>query len=537
MSKFRVFGCTSCLLTLFLFPALVFSQPVDMEELNASGSSSVDFINYGGPSARIETRAQILGIGTALGTPVNMGGAGTARYGNTNRYFVIHSVSAPEGDRLDADIFGLGVDVGVDHIRNLRFIVQGYLEAAYRYSAPDASLLAEYITIYNAVFRGNWNYFGGRYKTVVLQQLDQSKVGLSVRFDEWPGRTLMLIPLKLGRSGSLSALDTSSLTRPEVIDEMRSQDNMGLNSRKGMVDIKEREAKEAASRAAEERQAAGEAEKQAAQARSEAAAERETIARDREQAREDAAAGRTTPAAQRRVEEQLAAREQAAARKEAEAGQKEAEAAEQRREAEKDEQLAEQKSEEAYQERQDIAEDQQVLIARQDGRELPPARSAPQVAFVTVRIIGGDSALGRLVRVDSATAAELSSGNADTVNARSLAQVGSRIIAIISESRGGGAARLVEINQETLEVTRQSDSGIHPQSLIWQNGEGIYAIAARDGRNYFTRFNANTLVPEAQSAIPVHAWGTPVFQENTIIIQRENGQAAILNADDLSEKR
>jgi hypothetical protein len=29
----------------------------------------------------------------------------------------------------------------------------------------------------------------------------------------------------------------------------------------------------------------------------------------------------------------------------------------------------------------------------------------------------------------------------------------------------------------------------------------------------------------------------PVFQGNTIIIQRENGQAAILNAADLSEKR
>jgi hypothetical protein len=125
----------------------------------------------------------------------------------------------------------------------------------------------------------------------------------------------------------------------------------------------------------------------------------------------------------------------------------------------------------------------------------------------------------------------------DTVNARSLVQVGGRIIAIPGETRGGGAARLVEINQETLEMTRQSDSGIHPQSLIWQNGGGLYAIAVRDGRNYLTRFNANTLAAEAQSAIPVHPWGTPVFQGNTIIIQRENGQAAILNTADLSEKQ
>ncbi|MDR2247966.1 MAG: hypothetical protein LBE17_15055, partial [Treponema sp.] len=215
MTRSRVLRFALC--ALILFPAFVFAQPVDREELGAAGSASVDFINYEGPYARIETRNQILGIGTTLGAAANAGSAGTTRHGTANRYFVIHSISDPEGDRLDADIFGLGVDVGVDHIRNLRLIIRGYLESAYSYSEGDASLLAEYITIYNAVFRGNWDYFGGRYKTAVIQYVDREKAGLSVRFDEWPGRTHMLIPLNLGRSGSLSAIDTSSLTRPEVI--------------------------------------------------------------------------------------------------------------------------------------------------------------------------------------------------------------------------------------------------------------------------------------------------------------------------------
>lgn len=526
-----------CALAALLIPAAAFAQPVDREELGAAGSTSVDFINYDGPYARIETRGQILGIGAALGASAAAGGAGTARYGAANRYFVIHSVSDPEGDRLDADIFGLGVDVGVDHIRNLRLIVQGYLESAYRYSAQDASLLAEYITVYNAVFRGNWNYFGGRYKAAVIRYVDEDKAGLSVRFDEWPGRTHMLIPLNLGRSGSLSAVDTSSLSRPEVIDEMRSREDMGLDSRKDMVDIKEREAEEAAERAAAERRAADEAESRAARSRAEAAAERESIARDREQAREDAASGRAAPAEQRRSEEQLAAREEAAAQKEAEAGRQEAAAAEQRRGAESDERLAEQKTEEARQERQDIARDQQVLIARQDNRDQPAARPENQQSFVMVRITSGDSALGRLVRIDAANAGELGSGNMDTVNARSLIQAGSRMIAIAGAGRGQSAARLVEINQESLEIARQSDSDIHPQSLIWQNGGGLYAITIQDGKNYLARFNANTLAAELRSAIPVHPWGTPVFQGNTVLIQRENGQGAILNAADLSEKQ
>jgi hypothetical protein len=518
-------------LMILLFPAAAFTQPVDTQELSAGGST-VEFLNYEGPYARIETRNQIRGIGSALGDSVN---AGIARPGGTNRYFVIHSVTDPEGDRLDADIFGLGIDVGVDHIRNLRLIIQGYLESAYRYSERDAALLAEYITVYNAVFRGNWNYFGGRYKTAVIQNVEREKAGLSVRFDEWPGRTNMLIPLNLAVAGSLSAIDTSSLTRPEVIEEMRSQDRMGIDSRKDMVDIKEREAEEAGNRAAAERQTASAAEQQAAQARGEAAAERERIARERQQAQENAAAGRGTPAEQRRTEQQLAAREEAAAEKETEAARKEEAAAEQRQAAEQDGRLAEQKSEEARQERQDIARDQQILIVREDGGQA--ARLETRQGLLGIRITGSDSPLGRIVEVNTVTGSELRSGNMDTVNARSLIQAGNRIIAIAGENRGSGAIRLVEIDQESLEMARQGDSDIHPQSLIWQNGGALYAITVSGGKPYLARFNLNTLAGELQSAIPVHPYGTPIFQGNAILIQRENGQAVILNAADLSERK
>jgi hypothetical protein len=142
-----------------------------------------------------------------------------------------------------------------------------------------------------------------------------------------------------------------------------------------------------------------------------------------------------------------------------------------------------------------------------------------------------------MVEVNTVTGSELRSGNMDTVNARSLIQTGNRLIAIAGENRGSGAIRLIEINQETLEMARQGDSDIHPQSLIWQNGGGLYAIAVSGGKPYLARFNLNTLARELQSAIPVHPYGTPVFQGNVILIQRENGQAAILNAADLSEKK
>ncbi len=170
------------------------AQRVDRDELQKN-LAPVTFYNNEGPQARVETREQIRQIGAGLGQLI---GARQTRAGANGRYFVIHSVTAPDGDKLDADIFGLGPNVGVDHIRNLRTIIQGYLQEAYSYSAADAALLAEYITIYNAVYRGNWNYFSGRFKKPVVDNLNRDAAGLAVRYQEWPGKTLMLIPLNAG---------------------------------------------------------------------------------------------------------------------------------------------------------------------------------------------------------------------------------------------------------------------------------------------------------------------------------------------------
>ncbi|GHV81589.1 hypothetical protein AGMMS49991_01470 [Spirochaetia bacterium] len=500
-------------LLLISLSGILAAQPVDRDELG-TGQAAINFINYQGPYARIETLVQIRNIGAGLGSAVL---AGTTRPGSLNRYFVIHSVSAADGNRLDADIFGLGVDVGVDHIRNLRLIIQGYLEEAYRYSPGDAALLAQYVTVYNAVYRGNWNYFTGRYKTAVISNMEREKAGLSIRFDEWPGRTHMVIPLAYGAPGSLSAIDTSSLTSPEVIDELRKDDNMGLDTRRDMVDLKEREADAAAEKAAADRQAIAEQEQRLAR-------ERDAIARERQTAQEDAAAGRLTPEEQQRTAEELAARE-------AEADKQEEDLTAQREEAAQSEQFAEEKAAEARQERQEIAQDQQAII--NDGG---PAQRAAPTGIIGIRLGGAEAPLGQVVRINTASGAELGNGGMNTVNARSLIQTGGKLIAIAGIAQGNGAIRLVEINPDTLGMAAQGADDIHPQSLIWQNGGSLYAITVSGGSLRLARFNTN-LDKEVESSIPVHPYGTPMFQGNLILIQRTNGTEAVLNAGDLTERR
>jgi hypothetical protein len=534
---------------------------VDMAELEKGRNDPVSFINYEGPHARVETRNQIWEIGYSIGRAIR---GGASRAGSPNRYFVNHSRSAPEEDRLDADLFGLGVDVGVDHIRNLRLILQGFLEGAYDYSPADAGLIAEYVTLYNAVFRGSGDYFTSRYKGQVIQNLLLDRAGLSIRFDEWPGRTMMLIPLASGIPGSLSAVDTSSITDAQVVEELRGREDMGIDQRRNMVDLKEREAEEAQAAAAREREKIREEEAQIAREREAVAEEKAAIAREREELRTgepssgpgsedqeelradepsggpdsgegeelraDESSGGSGPGERAEAEAALEEREAAVEEKEAELDRREAELEEKREAAEQADAFAERKAGEAQRERTDIAQDQQGLIAREESQ--PSAAGG----LIGIRMNGAGSALGRLVRIDAGSGAELRSSALNTINPRSMVIREDRIIAIAGEDRGGGAIRLVEIHPETLEMVRQGDDDIHPQSLLWVNGQDLYAITSTEGGPYLGRFN-NDLVRQARSTEPVHPNGTLIFQDDLIVTQRDNGAAMVLNGGDLTERK
>jgi hypothetical protein len=518
------------LLTGVLFLPTPLEAQVDQGELGDLGP--VVFINYEGPYSRIETRAQIRSIGYNLGQIIK---DDNARSGAQGRYFVIHSVSDPDGSKLDADIFGLGPDVGVDHIRNLRFIIQGYLEAAYDYSESDAALLSEYITVYNAVYRGDLGYFGSRYKNPVMDNLSQEKAGLALRFDEWPGQTLILIPLGTGLGGQLSSIDTSSITDSRVTEQLRQEPDMSLDQRRDMVDLMEREADEAAQQAAIRREAIRQ--------------EEERIAREREQAQERQ---RQAQQEQQRIEQErqqaganqqaLDQRQQEAERQAEEAQRLEEELERQgqaledeRKEVEEQEAFADQKSAEAQQERQQIAEDMQTQLDRQPPFAQGGEGGNGNIGSIGISILNSDSALGRLVQLDN-TGRVTKQSPLNTVNVKTVIQVSNRIFAIAGLAQGSGAIRIVEIDANTLEMVKQGDDDIAPESLLWANGQDIYAVTNLSGNFSLARFNTD-LVLQSRSSTNVHPFASVFFYGGFIATQRSDGSAVLLDPRDLSEKR
>jgi len=540
-------------LGLLMFFPFVLPAQVNEPELEKN-LESVEFINYSGPYSRIDTRAQIRDIGYSLGKIIK---DGAARAGPQRRYFVIHSITEGEPDKLNADIFGLGVDVGVDHIRNLRLILQGYLEAAYDYSAQDAALLANYITIYNAVYRGDWDYFESRYKKPVMQSQDRNKAGLSIRFDEWPGKTLLFIPLGTGETGSLSAVDTTPITEEKVIEQLRKEDDNwieqrqgmedlqkrgseeaaqkaeaegglgegglgpeaqekeeeppGISLRKDMVDLKERESEQAGEKAQVEREAIKEEEQKIAEKREEIEEEKKAIEADEKNPDAD--------------QEELAQRKEDLAQREEDLHQEEENLEKMKEDAGSKEELARKKGEEAQKEREAITEEEQARAAA----------SQPVWLLGTFLPQGEEFYLGGLLKVDAGNGRELQRSGITSVNIRTISFVGKRIFAVAGIIQGKPVLRLVEISPDTLEVMKEGKDTISAESLLWVQRENLYALTASGEDRFLARFNL-ALVLQAQSTVPVHSYATPFFDEDLLLTQRADGSVVVLDTLTLKEQ-
>ncbi|MDO4506815.1 MAG: P83/100 family protein, partial [Spirochaetales bacterium] len=240
----------SSLIFFTLTMANVFAIDVNEKELKSTGDEgTIVFENYSGPHAVIETIEAIKAIGSGLGNRLKANGLDKgATVGANEKYTVIHAVDETTG-KLDADILIINSNATVDHIRNLRRIIGAYLSAAYGYNEKDAATVATFVTVYNAVYRQNLDAFKGKYKDIVTKNLTASKCGLSTKWSDWPGNSQIVIPLGEFADGGLSSVETSVISDKNVVNSMKEEDDKGIDERKNMVDIKEREADAASEKA------------------------------------------------------------------------------------------------------------------------------------------------------------------------------------------------------------------------------------------------------------------------------------------------
>ncbi|MDH4262714.1 MAG: hypothetical protein OEV78_06710 [Spirochaetia bacterium] len=214
-------------IAVLLIPVSLISQTVNVDEIKTT--APVEFEDYSGANKIVNTHEEIIGIGKSLKQ-----GLKGEKYNWMNLYTIVHAIE-PKNDKLNADIFIIEKAATVDTIYNVRRILSGYLQEAYGYSYEDAFTLATFITYYNAVYRGNMEYFEKKYSKKVLSYLSAHDAGLARSYKEWHGKSHVVIPLSNGNS----RLDTSNITDKNVISNLKNTEgDRGVADRKKIVAVK-----------------------------------------------------------------------------------------------------------------------------------------------------------------------------------------------------------------------------------------------------------------------------------------------------------
>ena len=442
-----------------------YAQDVAEQELR-SVDREIVFINYEGPYDRIDTADEIKGLGWYL---ANVIGQDNERASFLLKYSVIRAIDPAEQGKFDADIFSIDRDAKVDHIDNVRRILAGYLEGAFDYTAEDARTLARFATIYNAVYRGQLEYLSDRYKSLVLSYLTRQNAGLSTKYFEWPGATRMLIPLTAeAGKGVLGSLSTTELTEEKVIEEMRQQEDMGLEDRKDMVELKEREVEQKMDQL-------GEQKVELAEAKGELAKSREELE------------GAQTQVERERMASEVAEREREVGEREAAVVETEAQIAA--------------KEEEIAREREQIISDE-----RAQDRQTPRAGAfafSDQLYYLKVRPRAADgSVTGTLHILDPVASEVQASSPVSHIRGRTFYFFKSSILVVGHESSAASPARLMLLEPLTLKETTRSWEEIYPESYVLLQASSIYAVFQSGGEYRLGRFDeALQLISQSEEVV------------------------------------
>jgi len=482
----------------FLSVLGLYAQDVAEQELR-SVDREIVFVNYEGPYDRIDTADEIKGLGWYL---ANVIGQNNERASFLLKYSVIRAIDPAEQGKFDADIFSIDRDAKVDHIDNVRRILAGYLEGTFDYTAEDARTLARFATIYNAVYRGQLEYLSDRYKSLVLSYLTRQNAGLSTKYFEWPGTTRMLIPLTAeAGKGVLGSLSTTELTEEKVIEEMRQQEDMGLEDRKDMVELKEREVEQKMDQL-------GEQNVELAEAKGELAKSREELE------------GAQTQVEREQTASEVAERDREVREREAAVAETEAQIAA--------------KEEEIAREREQIISDE-----RTQDRQTPKAGAftfSDQLYYLKVRPRAADgSVTGTLHILDPVASEVQTSSPVSHIRGRTFYFFKSSILVVGHESSAASPARLMLLEPLTLKETTRSWEEIYPESCVLLQASSIYAVFQSGDEYRLGRFDeALQLISQSEEAVDRDS-AFFLFGDK-IYINSSSRDILVLNREDLKDE-
>lgn len=506
----------------------LFAFSVDETELKTVSDKTIVFENYAGPHDKIDTLDEIKGIGTVIASEIDITKNSTS--GNENKYYVIHAYNEDD-TKLSADIFCIGKDALVDHITNLRHIIASYLSKAYSYNYDDAMTIATFVTVYNAVYRGNIEYFSEKFSEEVIKNLSKEKLGISISYKEWAGLSELVIPVS-DINGGISTIDTSVISDKNVVESMQEEDSKGIDERKNMVDLKEREADLAEEKAQESQKQATVDEDQLKKDKKESAQNEETakkkeaVAEQKQKEADDAvkyakehpedkaaqekAKQKTKEAEAAKTEAKDARQKADESKKKVETQQKKAEKSKQ--ESQKQQAKADKKQAEAQKERSEIAKDQKEVIKEKTEEETKTVYG--------LKLVDEKELLSAIVKINKDTGKEIRTSPVKVIRNRTVFLSGNNFVCIAGTKDGNGAVKLVLIDKDNLEITGESQEKVYENSVLVSDGKDFYCIIEEEKSFYAAKFDESLKLKakskeEVKNATPIFVSSEGVFVTDT----------------------
>ena len=509
--------CRRGSLTLAVMLILLFAAPagaldVAEDELNRADGVDIEFTNYEGPVSVSESVEMIESIGRYLGDP-------PADIGGFREYFaryrIVRAVDPDTRMGLDADIFYILEQARVDHIRNVRLILSGYLRQVHDYNQQQAALIAELATIYNALYRGDLANFEERYKEIVVENLTAERVGLSTHYNDWPGGTELVIPLR----SDVAVVDPFRLADEEVIEELRRRDDMGISMRTALIDLMEDVVAIAREELREERERfAAELDELEARER-EVLEEREML--DDLDEEERAEAEERVEQAEVEISERVAEldeRTRAIAEREAEVTEMEERVQEER------DAVAEDVDEVMDDDEVVVAEDPEIAAVAEE--ELPDDDTV--VVIEAERREDGRS--GRLVRLYLTDGSVDARSDIDRIASTRLHTIAGDFL--VSRRIGNSEGVLVRVDPEELDISFESESVVFAESYLAIGDGSVYSVVMLNGTWHLGRFNEQ-LEQVAVSDIEVDPDTFLYIDDSIVIAQGRDGAFHVLDAETL----
>ena len=335
--------------------------------------------------------------------------------------------------------------------------------------------------------------------------LDAGKAGLSTNWKDWPGGTQMLIPLSDAEPGSLSAIDTTAISDQNVVEELRKQDDKGIETRKDMVDLKEREI--------EEQQKKIEEQKKQAEDERRDAARREQEAKQRQQQAEEQKKAAVTEEQKKEAEK----KEESAKQDVAKAEEDKKAVEEKQTEIAKAEEKVEEKKEQVREDRKEIAKDQEEILAR----ESDTAQAG--IPFIKVE----STSKGRLVLIDPKSGAAITGTEAQSVTIRLYESFGGGIAAILQRP-GSDTGRLCVLDQKSLKEKISAREEIYATSYFQVNGTELFAVIRDQGKWYLGKYNSS-LALLARSKTEVNPDTFIMFSDAQVYVEDPSGKVVPLS--------